>query len=602
MTATQSDNQIWLDFTNTAREAPIYWDIEVTDGAGHYLAGNVAGVRGTRTQATGGQYSEMGQFQLTPIQGSNFSPSTHYCFRVRARTQAGKQGCVSELWNNPVCVTTPATDVNQFCSTYARDAINQLNYLRGVKYRGDCGDEGARWSNDWLAHYNWCIGVRGNAQTAGAPDYEREERNKRLRVCSNYECFNSVCKQLKPVKSVGKPPPTTPPPPPPTPENQCKYTVWITNDECIQGDSSGPMPSNPPGAMTNFGCGATEAEALARAKLAFYAEGGPQLSDDDTPCPGCCTYTKKVSNSCACPIRTYSYARKVIVEPCVRGMIRTAAGICRCPPGTQWMGLRCRRPASAPAPVPPPASAPSRLPPWPGTTTVNTCPSSRPVGTWPHCCPRGTAFRGGVCRRWPGPASGSSASSGTSGGTGGCPRSRPVGTRPHCCPSGTVLRGGVCRRWPASGSRPTGNGGANGTRPNSGGTGGCPRSRPVGTPPNCCPEGTVFSGHVCRRRPSSGSSSPGTGGANGTKPNTGTTCPRSRPVGTPPNCCPAGTVYAGHRCRRPTGSGSSGSKSTPTGPTPRHTLPCPSGQIGTPPNCHCPSGTTGPGCRNVIVH
>jgi hypothetical protein len=552
MTATLSNNQIQLNFTNTASEAPIYWDIEVTDGAGHYLDGNVAGVQGTRTQATGGQYSEMGRFQLTPIQGGNFHWGIQYCFRVRARTQAGTQGCVSKLWNAPVCVTTPTDDVNQYCTTYARDAVNQFNYLRGVKYRGDCGDEGERWSNDWLAHYNWCVEVRGNPQTAGAPDFEREERNKRLRVCSNYECLNSVCKQVipeKPIKSTGKPKTTTttPAPAPPEQGNQCNYSVLITNDECINGDGT-PMTSDPAGELKTYGCGASEDEALEHAKAEFYALQGPALTDEDSPCPGCCTYKKTVTKGCVCAARAYQ-SYKVEAQPCMRGMVRTAVGACRCPVGTRWIGMRCRRVSapSAPAHVPPPE--PSRSRPSPDMTTVSTCPSRRPVGTWPHCCPLGTVFTGHLCRR---------------------------------------LHG--------SGSGP-GTGGANGIHPNTGGTGTCPPSRPVGTPPNCCPRGTVFTGHLCRRLHGSGSG-PGTGGTNGTKPNPGGTCPRSRPVGTPPNCCPQGTVFTGHLCRRLHGSGSSGNGGTngtkpSTGgtTTPKTTTgKCTGGRHGVPPNCFCSGG------------
>lgn len=595
MTATQSDNQILLDFTNTATEAPIYWDIEVTDGAGHGLAGGAAGVRGTRTKAEGGAYSELGRFQLAPIQGGNYKPNTTYCFRVRARTAGGTQGCVSKIWNNPVCVTTPDTAVNQFCSTYARDAINQLNYLRNVKMAGNCGDEGARWTSTWLEHYNWCIAVRANPQSAGAPDFERSERNKRLQVCSGYSCLNNVCKQ---IRSTGKAKPTTPtptpppPPPPKPPENQCKYTVSISNDECVQGDG-GPMTSNPPGRMNTFGCGATEEEALSRAKLAFYVEGGPELSDDDPPCPGCCTYKKKVTKGCACPVRTYS--KKVEEKPCLRGMIRTAAGSCRCPPGTRWAGSWCRR-FGATTPAPPPATSPTRPPTTPPPAP---CPSTRPVGTPPNCCPTGTVFGDGVCRQAAKPTpSTSGGGTITSGGgeTGDvCPRSRPVGTYPHCCPKGMTFRGRMCRHDYSRKTAPNGGGGgSNGIDP-GGGTGPCPSSRPVGTPPNCCPSGTSFRGGMCRRDASPATVPSGGGGSNGIDPGKGSgPCPSARPVGTPPNCCPPGTRFQNGKCKRPTSTPTPTPTPEPTPtptpaptPTPTPTPKCTGGRIGTPPNCFC---------------
>lgn len=568
MTATQSDNQIQLDFTNTATEAPIYWDIEVTDGAGHGLAGGAAGVRGTRTQATGGAYSELGRFQLTPIQGANYKPNTTYCFRVRARTAGGTEGCVSKLWNNPVCVTTPDTSVNQFCSTYARDAINQFNYLRNVKMAGNCGDEGARWTSTWLQHYNWCIAVRANPQTAGAPDFERLERNKRLEVCSGYMCLNNVCKQ---IRTTGKAKTTTPapppPPPPPAPENQCKVTVWVTNDECVNVDGT-PSTFNTPGVLQTFGCAATEDEALQLAKIKFHLEEGPKLSDDDPPCPGCCTYKKKVVKGCACSVRTYN--RKIKEKPCLRGMIRTTGGYCRCPAGMRWNGSWCRRYGTS-APKPPPATSPARS----TTTPPAPCPASRPVGSSPNCCPSGTVFSDGVCRRLAKPTTstaggGSSTSSGagnissSGGGTiGTCPRSRPVGAYPHCCPRGMIYRGHMCRhdfsRKTAPAGKDGGTGGASGV--NSGNTDPCPASRPVGAPPNCCPSGTIFAGGACRRlaKPtpnSSGGGSSTTSGREQPQTQTPSTTQPSKARcsggrrGRPPHCfCTGGRRFIGGRCR-----------------------------------------------------
>jgi hypothetical protein len=612
MTATQTDNQILLDFTNTATEAPIFWDVEVTDGAGHYLGGGAAGVVGTVTEATGGQYSVLGRYQLAPIQGGNFHANTYYCFRVRARTASGTEGCVSKLWNNPVCVTTPDTSVNQFCSTYARDAINQFNYLRNVKYQGNCGDNGPRWTSTWLQHYNWCIDVRAHPETAGQPDFERNERNKRLQVCSNYTCLNNVCKQIKPIKKTGKTktPEPSPSPTPSAPENQCKVTVWVTNDECINGDRT-PMTSNPAGALQTFGCGATEDAALANAKLQFYQAQGPYLSDGDSPCPGCCTYKKKVEKGCACSVRTYG--KKVKMKPCLRGMVRNSVGACICPAGTRWTGHLCRRRATA-TPVAPPATSPARSTP---ASPPAPCPASRPVGSQPNCCPTGTVFSGGVCRQLAKPttsasgggtASGGGASSSGGGSTAGtCPRSRPVGSYPHCCPRGMIYRGHMCRHDFARKTAPAGNdagtGGASGINP--GNTGGrCPASRPVGTPPHCCPAGTTYRGHMCRHLPKPGTGPSTTSPGTGTKPATGGGCPRSRPVGTPPHCCPRGTSYQNGKCvhrgsttTTPTTPG----KTTPGKTTTPSSRKCSGGRRGVPPHCYCAGGRRfiGGRCRSI---
>ena len=162
-----------------------------------------------------------------------------------------------------------------------------------------------------------------------------------------------------------------------------------------------------------------------------------------------------------------------------------------------------------------------------------------------------------------------------------CPDSRPVGTPPNCCPEGTRFDGTVCRR-PATAPAPPAV---------------CEPPRPVGTPPNCCPSDTRFEDGVCKRF---------TGGSNNSKD---IECPRSRPVGTPPNCCPKGTTFERGACREP-------AKEKPkvcTGDRPVGTFPnccprgmrfengacrrqqtepvkCPTGMIGTPPNC-CPRGT-----------
>ena len=76
----------------------------------------------------------------------------------------------------------------------------------------------------------------------------------------------------------------------------------------------------------------------------------------------------------------------------------------------------------------------------------------------------------------------------------------------------------------------------------------CPADRPVGTPPNCCAQGTVFREGGCYPE----------------------TCGPGM-VGTPPHCdrvCPEGKFKVDQTCYDP----------------------CPAGTLGTPPNCHCPSG------------
>ena len=116
------------------------------------------------------------------------------------------------------------------------------------------------------------------------------------------------------------------------------------------------------------------------------------------------------------------------------------------------------------------------------------CPSDRPNGTPPNCCPQGTTFREGAC--WP-----------TECGPG------TVGVPPHCdrvCPPGKIKVDQTCYDP-------------------------CPPTT-VGTPPNCkCPEGQYWddAAKVCKPKC--------TGGM----------------VGTPPNCqCPTGTVLTNGTCQQ----------------------------------------------------
>ena len=116
------------------------------------------------------------------------------------------------------------------------------------------------------------------------------------------------------------------------------------------------------------------------------------------------------------------------------------------------------------------------------------CPSDRPNGTPPNCCPQGTTFREGAC--WP-----------TECGPG------TVGVPPHCdrvCPPDKVKVDQTCYDP-------------------------CPPTT-VGTPPNCkCPEGQYWddAAKVCKPKC--------TGGM----------------VGTPPNCqCPTGTVLTNGTCQQ----------------------------------------------------
>ncbi len=109
----------------------------------------------------------------------------------------------------------------------------------------------------------------------------------------------------------------------------------------------------------------------------------------------------------------------------------------------------------------------------------------------------------------------------------------------------------------------------------------CPPDRPVGTPPNCCAEGTTFREGACWPT----NCGPGT-------------------VGTPPHCqriCAPGKILVGQTCYDPCPAGTTGTPPNcfcPKGQdwddaakACKERPKCTGGMVGTPPNCKCPAGT-----------
>jgi hypothetical protein len=82
-----------LTWNNTASER-VWWDIEVTDKAGKVVQ-----------SVTGGEPVKAAR-GATSRDFSGYGVNTTRCFRLRARTAAGVQGCVSQIWSARVCATT----------------------------------------------------------------------------------------------------------------------------------------------------------------------------------------------------------------------------------------------------------------------------------------------------------------------------------------------------------------------------------------------------------------------------------------------------------------------------------------------------------------
>ena len=340
--------------------------------------------------------------------------------------------------------------------------------------------------------------------------------------------------------------------------------------------------------------------------------------------------------------------------PQCRGGMLLVENTCACPPLTQWNGRECAKftggggintssqPAEVPSPRPQKASTPD-------------CPADRPVGSFPNCCPQNARFANGQCQCLPGfesrrnvcrpvqtaPPPPPKATT--------CPSDRPVGTFPNCCPqnarfangqcqcnAGFELRRSVCRPVQTAPPKPS--------KETS-----CPADRPAGTFPNCCPQNARFTNGQCeclpgfelkRRVCRPVQTAP-------PKPSKETSCPSDRPAGTFPNCCPQNARFTNGQCQcnpgfelkrrvcRPVEQKRPDEKLCPDGskvfgkftqcPNDKPQLPpkpqvcppnrpngtfpnccprqmqfrngqcvddkCRQGMVGTPPNCACPPGT-----------
>jgi hypothetical protein len=87
--------EIVFSWRNTARHGEqVWWDIEMKDGAGRVIP----------QRAGSGRPSSMYHDRL--FNAFLVGPRTTRCFRIKARTGAGTQGCVSQSWSAEVCATS----------------------------------------------------------------------------------------------------------------------------------------------------------------------------------------------------------------------------------------------------------------------------------------------------------------------------------------------------------------------------------------------------------------------------------------------------------------------------------------------------------------
>jgi hypothetical protein len=106
-----------LDFGWTPRthDNEMYYDIAIRDGNLQDIGRDLTG-----TGPMSGQYG-IGIFRRY----GSFQPNTKYCFRIRARTESGTKGCVSEIWSAWACATTKASTTGGASGPWSAVAANQ---------------------------------------------------------------------------------------------------------------------------------------------------------------------------------------------------------------------------------------------------------------------------------------------------------------------------------------------------------------------------------------------------------------------------------------------------------------------------------------------
>jgi hypothetical protein len=468
-------------------------------------------------------------------------------------------------------------------------------------------------------------------------------------------------------------PPALPPPPPPSSAVSCYGGMILVASgrcECPPGQQYNTARRScvtPPPRVCPTGWGGVYPTCC---QPGTYYQGGACLVRVAPPPPDCPRGWEGRYPTCCPPGSNYRRGRCERPEPEVcRGNRPVGIWPNCCPIGYTFERGACRPPRRQPDP-PHDCAAHQRL--GANGRCVNIgCPPDRPVGDPPYCCPLRTQYLNGACRPVvtdPGPCPlpgqyrdrrgqcvfGPCPQGQVRDRRGhctivGCPPDRPVGNPPYCCPPRTQYLNGACRPvvigpgpCPLPGQYRDRRGqcvfgpcpqGQVRDRRGQCTIVGCPPDRPVGNPPYCCPRGTLYLNGACRPRIADPGPCPLPGqyrdrrgqcvfgpcppgmirDRRGQCVRETIGCPRDRPVGTPPYCCPTGTSYIRGACRSASdNSGPGPGGSCPPGyrrlprpnrygarceqiPTPGPTetrRPCPPGFIGRWPYCRRVSGPT----------
>lgn len=114
---------VQVSWINTATET-VFWDVEMTDGQGNPVGNLPPGVgRGDTGKG------------LRVTNSFTVDPGVTRCFRVRARTERGPKGCVSQLFSNRACVTTiaAAAPLSTGFSAIAADRRGSWGFAVGMR-------------------------------------------------------------------------------------------------------------------------------------------------------------------------------------------------------------------------------------------------------------------------------------------------------------------------------------------------------------------------------------------------------------------------------------------------------------------------------------
>jgi len=539
-----------------------------------------------------------------------------YFFSMRARSEGGREGCISKNISETVHATTDSAEMNQHCSYYARNAMEDVEEMRKLGCELPDSPIIGRWATHEGTQFTYCMGQQ-RAGLLGDANYSWL-RNQDIQACKEVKRAAKCKAYAKSASAAAR-------------YNRvfhCGYTGprWVSFDAhynwCVSLKADSPLPRR---------------EARARAALLQICRkkrAGTQGGGGNNNCPG-------VPAEWADMLKAHNelrgqYCGSPLTWSCdLAADAKTYAEACKCghgnPPGIgENLAARSAVPDKYPAgtdrqafddtwacekdlydfnkPVivggfkhnclPPPAGEGVN-----GHFTQVVWKSTKEVGCGRARCPivdkdcnviKPESYETHwVCRYGPGGNDPDQLAQNVQKPP-ACTQSFRSNSEPITCSRGMVLIGGSCRCKPGEhwtgrfcrrfGRTSAGTSVAPAPAPApaaSTPTPTCPSDRPVGTYPNCCPSGTVFSDGTCRSgggastaQPGGGATSGGTGAVRAAVPSARrrTAAPRARSSAT---ASAVGTVAPPERslaaAKRP------GARATvPSGPTPIAAPPAPS--------------------------